>query len=278
MAMETNVVIVIISGRSSITAGQWQELGRQIEKKKVDSANLQAYLDNPNRFSDQGAGSVTISKAKKILGRRNVITVSGFNRAWNHNHNLAGAEIMYSEEDLSWAAYRNKSEGDDWRLCYYGGQPIWKVQEIIGSNERHQPCFNKNLPHLYDEIDQLVGEKTASWLRDYPPFGYYLVNFKGLFSGLKYQDQENKITDKFGADFERTDPHVFTEAAMTIFMLTGERIAEKWHHRSAACDVGGKHIYVGGFGTNGWSVGNAPNHEIRKNLCVSISRKQRGEL
>lgn len=260
---------VVVPGWSSVTADQMKEFWEKASRKQIGLRNFQAFLDNPNKFSDETSGLISISQAKKILGRRKVITVTLFNNIWQTSHN--DALIFYSEEDFIDAARRNKEEGDDWRLIYYSGQSIRKLRKIIGTDKEHQPCFYKQ--------DWYFDERQDFWADKTPLAGYYLINFKGLFSMLNYQEQESEMFAKFDGGFERTDPHIFTETAMTIFKLTGERIAENWYHRPFFCTVDGHRVFLGHFDAEGWHV-NIYWGDVRLDpiFRVSVSRKQNLEL
>ncbi|MFA5109023.1 MAG: hypothetical protein WC458_00545 [Patescibacteria group bacterium] len=257
---------VIVSDRSSITAGQWQEFWKKVELRQVTSENFQDYLDDPGQFSDGVFGLSSLSQAKKILGYRRVLTVANFNLAWNVQQQKS--PIKYSVTDLKLVARRNEIAGEDWRLVYYSGRSAsdlyYHYVSII--NRKNQPYFK--------EMSNNLHSRGCLWPEHLPLAGYYLINFKGLFSNFDYQQQTEAIKTKFGQDFERTNAHVLTEVAMTIFILTGERIVEKWFHR-AVCIMEGVYHHFGFFGSSGWTHNQESEDGCFKDVCVSISQNQR---
>lgn len=257
---------MVVPGWSSITADQMSEFWKKAspKRKQIGLSNFQNFLDNPNRFSDETSKFISLSQAKKILGHRKVIGVTNFNKVWKTGHKEA--PIFYTEENLFDASFFNVNRGDDWRLVYYGGQSIRELYEIIGTDKKHQPHF--------EIMEWYLMKKEDFWADKVPPAGYYLINFKGLFLELDYQQQELKMAFKFGKDFERTDPHVLSETFITILELTGKRVVENWYHRSDALSDSGHHVYVGCFfDPSGWVVSNHWGDDYKGILCVSLSRK-----
>ena len=264
MAMAEDMVV---PGWSSVTADQMKEFWEKVSRKQIGLRNFQNFLDNPNKYADVPAGLTSISKARRILGSKKVIPVTLFNHIWGTGYDEA--PIMYLEEDLQAFYYRNKVKDEDWRLIYYSGRSIRQLNEIIGTDKDHQPCFYKYKQAWYLDKEQ------DFWADKTPDAGYYLINCMGLFPSLKYQDQEREIA-KLGNNLERTDPHIFTEAVMSIFKLTGERIAQDWLHRSAISTAIGGRVYLS-FDTGAWNVGDggdAWEYTSDERSRVSVTQKQ----
>jgi len=254
---------IVVPGWSEVTADQMQEFFRQASPKvkRIGLRNFQNFLDDPNKYSDEAPGFISLSQAKKILGRDKVVTVSNFNKVWNTSHK--DAPIFYGKKDFVDADCRNKEKGDDFGLFYYSGQSIRKIHEIIGVDPK-QLYFCKNNWYL--------NKKQDLWVNKVPPAGYYLINLKGLFQNLKYREQEDEMIAQFGKDYERTNPHIFTEVAMTVFKLTGKRVAGGWYHRSAVCTADGLRVHAGISDALGWNVlpfRNDADHDgcLRVSVC-----------
>lgn len=266
--MEKNMVV---PDWSSVTANQMKEFWEKAspDRKQIGSRNFQNFLDNPNRYSPDSDETlfVSLTRAKKILGRHKVVTVTNFNKVWKTGHDEV--LIFYSENDLEEASYRNKAIKGDWRLVYYSGLSIRQLNKIIGTDRKHQPCFY--------EQDWYFKTEEDFWADKVPPAGYYLINFKGLLPNLDYKQQETEIAFRFGENFKQTDPHIFIEAAMTIFKVTGERIANNWYHRSSVCTASGRHVYLGDP-DSGWIISDFWEDAFKGILLVFISQEQNVEL
>lgn len=257
-----------VPGGSSITAGQWIDFWTKYDLKKINGRNFQAFLDEPNKFlSPVVTGLVSLSGAKKILGRDKVVTVTNYNKVWETE--FPDFPIYYSTVDLM-VAKRNNSSGHDWRLVFYGGQSIRQLRDRFGIDPNIQPHFNNQSWYL-EEVESLWASKTV------PAPGYYLIDFMAQHYNLKPKELIG-IAGLITSDIERTDPHIFTETLFTVFKLSGERLAEKWLHLTATKTAKGW-VAVGLFTSNGYYITNYPpannidtmDHLIR----FSVYKKQK---
>lgn len=261
------MVVIVISDHSTISGGQWEEFGKKMKLGQITSKNFQDYLDNPGKFSYESVGAISLSQARKILGRDKVISRTDFNKVWCLE--LEDGPIFYSESDFLRASHENRFNGQDWRLIYCLGRSIKQLVNIIGTDEGQQPyCFQKQGWYL--------AENQSFWADVQSPAGYYLINFNGQFAGLDYHRQVEDVT-KIGLEpfVEITNPHLFIEAVTTIFKLTGERITEDWYHRSPVRSANGKLVDVH-FDSKGWEINKSWLDAVSdENLRVSVLKKQR---
>jgi len=260
-----------VNGGSVITAPQWRDFWEKVELNKINSKNFQDFLDNPNRLSDSGLpGLISLSRAKKILGRNKIFTVVNYNKLWRES--FSDFPIRYTEEDLAEAKQQNE-RGEDWRLVFYGGRSIIQVRRNSGLDPFSQPCFSAA------DADWYFRTTESGWANNPPVRGYNLVNFKGQFKNLNHEHQEKHLKDlgtfRDLGFYERTDPHVFTEVVFSIFALTEERIAENWRHWSSTVTSSGICVHVGLLDFNGYRVGGELPGTRADSLRVSICVKPR---
>jgi len=259
----------VVISESTVTAGQLKDLFRMIDDGTIGFYEMKSILENPNKFTknEKTGLAVTIVRAINILGASKVFTLQQANEVWGINTVNMVPIVRYSEKTLREVAEANKKGEADWRLVYIVGSTLLKQRKIIGTNQNQQPCFYKN-------NDWYTKDKEKFWAEKKPETAgnYHLINFKGLFGGLNYQNQEIEI-QKFGNNFERTNPHVFGEAILAIFKISGERIAENWYHRSSVLGAGRDRVSVGGFDAEGLRVNNVWVDFAYDNLRVSLFRK-----
>ncbi len=262
MAMER----LAVNGGSGITARQWHDFWEKVELNKIHRRNFQQFLDNPEKFFDpEQDGLISLSLAKKILGRRKIITVVNFNKIWRDV--FPDFPIRYTEEDLREAALRNE-QGDDWRLIFYGGGSIAQLRGVFGIDPASQPCFDNN------NFDWYLREEEADWAKKGARAGYYLINFRGKFKGFNHDHQEKHLKEQY-FELERTSPQIFTEAIFSIFILTGEEIASSWRHWSSVKAANGLFVNVGPLNFGGYKVSVEYPSIANDALRVSICAKQR---
>jgi len=252
-----------VNGGSGITARQWRDFWEKVELNKITSGNFQKYLDNPDSVSNRhNLSLISLTKAKKILGRSKILTVVNYNKIWGTR--LPESAIGYSELVLDNAAWQNRRD-HDWRLIYYGGSAIVMLRNILGMDQACQPCFS------HEWSDWYLREQERSWIIQTQAPGYYLINFKGQLKNLNYEEQEKQIKLS-SPSYERTDPHVFAEAIFSIFKLSGERVATSWDHWTSVRTYGNAFVRLGHFDFEGLKVrAEQPgirNHEIRVSVCL----------
>jgi hypothetical protein len=259
MAMEK----LAVSGGSSISARQWVDFWEKVELSKINSRNFQDFLDNPEKFSSTTeVGLISLTLAKKILGRRKIFTTANYNKIWHGE--FSDWPIFYTEKDLREADLRNQ-RGDDWRLVFYGGLPITHLRHKFGIDLASQPCF-----HCGD-TDWYWRNAEKKWSLGLVGKGYYLVNFRGQFKSMNHSHQEKHLEDPY-FQLERTDPHVFTEALFSLYFFNKERLANNWRHWSSVKTSGGLFVHVGSFDFNGFRVGcefpTVGSDDLRVSVCA----------
>lgn len=257
-----------VSGGSVITAPQWRDFWEKVELNKINSKNFQEFLDNPNCLSDsESLGLISLSRAKKILGRNKILTAVNYNKIWREN--FCDFSIRYTEEDLIRFASENEKNNQDWRLVFYGGQAIIPLRHRLGVDSGSQPCFSANYQ------DWFLRKHEEKSLNSIISTGYYLVNFYGRFKGLNHDQQESSLicmNNFYGDRFVRTDPNVFAETLFSIFYLTRERLAVDWSHWTSVKAFDSPYVHVGKLSFEGLVVGKelkgVVNSDLRVSLCL----------
>ncbi len=258
MAMEK----LAVNSGSMITAQQWRDFWEKVELSKINSENFQKFLDNPDRFSDRNnLARISLTKAKKILGRDKIFTVVNYNKIWGTR--FPEFPISYIEVVLDNAAWQNKRD-HDWRLVFYGGSAIVRMRDILGMDQACQPCFS------HESSDWYLRETEKRWIMQTPAPGYYLIDFKGQLKNLNHEEQEKRIK-LASPTYERADPHIFAEAIFSIFKFSGERIAASWDHWTSVRTYGNAFVRVGHFDFEGLKISaeqpGIRNHETRVSVC-----------
>ena len=260
---------VAVQDWSMPSADQMKEFWEKVSRREIGLKNLQCFLDNPMKFIDSNnPGLVSLTQAKKCLGRGKVVTVANFNKVWESQ--FENFPIFYDYDSLFRAGQQNKMEGQDWRLIFYAGYSIWDIKKM-------QDYHQKGVPHFLKTLSWRLKREGSNLFDTDCMTGYYLINFNGQFGGLDYDSQEICIKEfekleKSGGSFQRTDANIFTEAALTIFKLTRERIAENWQHVPAG-DYLGSFLSLGMFKANGFSVYLCKPSPSTKDLRVSLCRQ-----
>ena len=254
-----------IVAQSDITAGQMEDFWRKVKDGTISGSCLDSFLRNPSRFNPI---SLTLVRATRILGSGKVLSTEQATKAWGLPK-PGETLIRYSEEDLREAAEENKT-GADWRLVYFSGQSLREQHAKRGDNPESQPCF-------YKSWDWWLKSKEDEWANRKPVPGYYLLDFRGRFGRTSW-DRQNEEIVKLGSNFERTHEAVVTEAAMSFFMTTGERLLGDFYHWGPSETSNGLRVRVGCFDENGWCVGSYRNPGYvgsDSSLRVCLSRKFR---
>jgi hypothetical protein len=206
----------------------------------------------------------TLSRAIEILGVKKVVSAKKSSRAFKLPK-PKNSIIRYDESDLIEASEDNKKNGRDWRLVWVNGISLRKLQEKFGTNPKSQPCFYKDATYWQKP-------ENDEWAEKCPEAGYYLLDFAGRFGDITWDAQEKEVAT-LGDNFERANEAVFTEACFVIFLTTGVRIAEDWYHWGNAVVSGGYRVYVGSFGSDGWSVNGYRPGVSFSYLRVAVARK-----
>jgi hypothetical protein len=206
---------VVVSG-STVTVGQIQDQFRKIGDGTIGFAEMQNFLDNPRKFSQN---QTTIVRAINILGADKVITKDQWAEAWRLSVPRYDTLIHYSEDVLRNCADSNKNHSTDFRLIYLHGYSLRGLQTEISMIQNQPLCSNNNW-WLHPDEDH--------WTLKKPDAKYYLIDFSGVLPSISWDDQEKEIA-KLGS-YERAHEASVSEAIITIFMISGERLLENWSH------------------------------------------------
>jgi len=251
MAMSKKVVVA----QSGISAGQMKDFWRMVEDGTIDTRRFGGFLENPSRVPKGAIKPATLVRAINILGSNKVITIQQAAERWEvkaPNSSL----IFYSEATLKEIAEANKVKDNDWRLVGHLGLSFRQQREIRGNKDN----------------DWWLASKEDGWATKKAIDTYHLVNFKHQFCDMEWQEQEDAIA-KLGNLYQRTDERVFAEAIQTIFMLTGQRIAEDWYHWGASLASDGSRVCAGRLDSGGLFVGCCWPDSSLSRLCASVVRK-----
>ena len=173
--------------------------------------------------------------------------------------------ICYTVEQLEEAAKENK-EGHDWRLVWNNRLSIRELSRMFGHDKEKQPCFRRS----FDWLLEMVRDE---WSNDCPSYGgYYLIDFKPRFLLKNWYDQEGAVA-KLGKNFERVNEAVFIEACLSIFKITGERIAEDWYHWGDKITSTGERVLAGYFDSKGIDAYGSNPLMVGGAVGVVIARK-----
>ncbi len=237
--------------------GPLQEIIRQVRKGDLTVAHLQLLVQHRNPFTSTETGRPTkpakplaVADAISILGAAKVITAEQAAKAQDIKV-PAAVPIRFSEATLRERARSNAVGNTDWRLCYVFGTSLRESHEKFGTDQNHQPCFNRR-------YNWWLTSAEDGWAQFRPDGRYYLIDFNGRFGMTSWYRQEEEI-QKFRPRFRRCHEAVLTEAVFSIFKTTGERLPETWWHWGVSRDSGGYRVCVGGFDLDGWCVGDRPD-------------------
>lgn len=228
---------IVVSG-STVTAGQLKDLFRMIDDGTVGHEEMGHFLVNPKKFS---SGGVSLVRAVNILGNRKVLTAEQAAKARNQKA-PENASIRYSEAVLRECAEQNRTAGTDWRLVYVFGLSLREQRKQVGTG----------LNGFYN-TDWWLEKKEDGWSTEEPHASYYLIDFNGRWGMTNWANQEAEI-QKLGLNFERAHEAVVSEAILSIFQNTGERLLENWYHWGRSLTSYGYRVYVGCFGRDGLRV------------------------
>ena len=203
-------------------------------------------------------------KAIEILGKAKVITAFQAEKTWP-GRTVGEFPIRYSEDALRECAEANAKGEADWRLVYIHGVSLRRQREILGVSCKRQPCYYDN--------NWWLGNRDDEWALFQPESGYYLLDFKGRFGRTSWQNQEDKIAE-LGPELERAHETVVSEAAISFYQVSKERLLGIWYHWGRSLDSDGDRVLVGFFVSEGWFVRRChPDWDGLGSLRVCLSRK-----
>ncbi len=258
----------VVITQSSVTAEQLEDFFRMIKDGSIGFEELESFLDNPKKFSKVDSDCcepITMAAAADILGADKVLTAEAVCSVWGVSPPL-DSSVCYSEKTILTCAAANKSGKADWRLVYIIGQTLCRQREIVGVDKFQQPCF-------YNNNDWYLEEAENTWnVQPAEAANYCLINFQPIGANVNYGKQDLEIAKNFSG-CERVNPHVFSEAIISLFKLKGERMAANWLHRSAVLRSDGSRISVGDFDDSGLLVRNHHDADLCASLRVVICRK-----
>ena len=235
-------------------AWQLDEITRLYLAGDLTDDHLQELIEHRNFFDTTEYPDLGF--AEKVLGANKVISSNEAAIAWKLGpegkiwpvevlENLV--KIRYSKATLRKAAKGNKNGKADWRLIYIGGLSLREQYRRKSHSFRHY-------------VTWWLESKHDEWGKFKPIAGYYLINFRGQFGKMKYEDQEQEVS-KLGSKYKSCQEAVFTEAILTISLINKEKIAEKWSHRGGLIGDG-EQVIVGfdgdaGIGIHSVNISNA---------------------
>ena len=200
--------------------------------------------------------SASLEEARKFLGKGKVLRAKNTARAWGGSK-FKDCPTGYLAETLELCAEENAAGKADWRLTFHLGQSPAAMYSARGHDEKRQPCFHLR-PSMekfgyrpFHILDSNMREDRA-WIAEVGESRYWLTDFTPRFPKMRWEEQERCIC-ALGPSFKRTHEAVFIEAAMSIFMLTGKRLAEDWFHWGISTHHG-YHLMVGRFSSAGLMV------------------------
>lgn len=195
---------------------------------------------------------LSIKTAKEILGKDKVFSSDEVVRVWD-KEKIPEKIIPFWLETLERCAAENAAAKADWRLVYGLGQSMTEMFLARGDGKKGQPCFHaehnyyppKIVPYEPCHAHQHY-EEASPWIAKGKREGYRLIDMKPRFRKISFAEQEELIKS-LGPKFFRTSAQVFAEAVFSIFMLSGQRIAENWHHWAPEKHMYGNHAAIGRF-------------------------------
>lgn len=195
----------------------------------------------------------SIKTAKEVLGKDKVFPVEEIVKVWS-GKKVHARPIPFRLETLEICAAENAAAKADWRLVYNLGQSMMEMFGERGEGGKGQPCFHPTYnyhPDSFYELNHLgqYYEDVSPWIAKERKPDYQLIDFKPKpkFKKMSFDEQDRCIRG-LGEKFFRTSAPVFAETIMSIFMLSGERIAENWYHWAPEKHMwGGYHVAIGRF-------------------------------
>lgn len=128
-----------------------------------------------------GQDTISISRAKEILGEKRVICPSETSMVFGTKTPAFLPKVKYKEETLDSVERLNRRfhKQNDWYLCYLPKLSVNDLKLIFGSGG-DSVFFQAGLQNVSDN----------EWQNKKFPPSFLLINFRGLFSGKKFTEQE----------------------------------------------------------------------------------------
>ncbi|KKU86186.1 MAG: hypothetical protein A2667_00890 [Candidatus Wildermuthbacteria bacterium RIFCSPHIGHO2_01_FULL_47_27] len=244
----------IVVGQSSITAGQMKDFWRKVEDSTIDGELFGYFLENPSKYAQ---GAVTVARAIRILGARNVLTPEQATDAINlygAKANLpllappASVPIGYTEQSLREHKALDEQEfgkGNGPLLAYSCELSLRELRRRFGIGP------SGFYPTAWDQ-----DPKEDYWAEQPGQPGWYLISMQGRFGATNWADQETKIA-RLGP-YERLHERTLANIALPLLHLQGKRVPDYfWHWGDVSSAPDGCRAYVR-FYNGGFHVGHCP--------------------
>ena len=252
----------------TLRVGQEHELLLALERAGLTEDDAQAVIQSPENVLAEKvvafirSGGLTITPtptdeeqlAIKILGKDKVVTFSEVCQAWGIGVSKIPS-ISFPEEVLQQAAAENEAGEVDWRLVYVFGLSLRQQRDLRGT----------------DTKDWWLGSDEDSWAAKGAVAGYYLLNFHVQFTGMTWRAQQDEISRL--SDQERAPEQIVSEAMLSVFMTTGQRLLKVCFHWGPSLDSSGGRVVVGVFDRGGLSVGDYHPGISSSSFGVVLARK-----
>jgi len=247
-------------------ARQLKEIISQYLTDDLTEDHLQAFIDHRNPFD--ATEYPDLGFAEKVLGVNKVISSNQAASAWWQGPEKGiwpGMEVLenlvkirYSKATLRKAAKENKNKKADWRLIYIDGLSLYEQYK------RKSRLFRKF-------VTWWLEFKHDKWGKFKPIAGYYLINFRGQFGKMKYEDQEQEIS-RLGSKYKSCQEAVFIEAILTISLINKEKIAGNWGHRGGLV-YDGEQVIVGYNGETGIGIHSVNISKAEPDMRIVVERE-----
>lgn len=245
----------IVVGQSGITAGQMQDFWRKVGDGTIDGEGFGYFLENPGKFAQ---GTITVARAIRILGARNVLTPTQAANAINSYRakanlplliSLTSAPIRYTENSLREHKALDQQEFGKNAvplLAYSYGLSLRDLRHTFGTGP------NGFYPATWDQES-----KENDWAERPGQPGWYLISLQGRFSRTNWADQETKIAQL--GPYERNHEVTVANIAFALFLLQGKRVPDNfWHWGHSLVSDGYRvlvRFYHDGFGVDDYHPG-----------------------
>ncbi|MCR4328662.1 MAG: hypothetical protein NUV53_04090 [Patescibacteria group bacterium] len=199
------------------------------------------------------------SRAAQILRGKNFISGKQSSGVWRRNAPSVGKVVLrYGEETLINCASQNRDRAANWFLVWIFGLSLRKQREFTEGHQFPIICFDSGSDE--DPVDRnwWIRESENYWAdRDYGDNGYWLMDFSGKFSGMNWNDQEQKIRRSGEL---RAPELLVAEAAISILQVHQMSVILDWFHFGPTIDSQGRRIRIGEFNGRGMVIVGEPKN------------------
>ncbi len=185
-----------------------------------------------------------VELAQDLLGEKHVVDWEMTSANLEQAPPSGTTVVCPTLEDLEEAAAQNLAGEHDWYLLYISGLSLWDLQEGFPTFAT-APSFSNVIPASERAAIPGVDEK--------PKPGYYLVDLKGLFANMDWQEQETAIA-ALGADYQRTPAAIFVQALFLLYRTDYEYLFPEGAHWTSLLSPKGERIALGFFDRLGLEI------------------------